>query len=148
MEENEVITIPEEVPEFPDGNFNLSDIVGSLNQQPQETEEKEDAAEPRGDFAFLADALFNAQFIKVNYHGTPHELHMTTIGDWCDLYTANDVILKQGESTLISLGVSMQLPDGYEAIIAARSSTFPKWGLIQTNGIGVIDNSYCGDDDI
>ena len=42
----------------------------------------------------------------------------------------------------------MQLPDGYEAIIAPRSSTFKKWGIIQANGIGIIDNSYCGDDDI
>ena len=46
------------------------------------------------------------------------------------------------------MGVSIELPEGYEAIMAPRSSTFKRWGIIQTNSIGVIDNSYCGDDDI
>ena len=56
--------------------------------------------------------------------------------------------MKKGEFKLISQGISVQLPKDYEAIIAPRSSTFKHWGLIQTNGIGIIDNSYCGDDDI
>jgi len=56
--------------------------------------------------------------------------------------------LKAGEFKLISLGVSMQLPDGYEANIVPRSSTFKNYGILQTNGFAVIDNSYCGDKDI
>lgn len=57
-------------------------------------------------------------------------------------------MLHAGERTYISQGVSMKLPDGYEAIVAPRSSTFKRYGILQTNGIGVIDNSYCGNDDI
>lgn len=48
---------------------------------------------------------------------------------------------------MIPLGVAMKLPKGYEAIMAPRSSTFKKWGLLQANSIGVIDNSYCGNND-
>lgn len=69
-------------------------------------------------------------------------------GDWVDLRSAECVDMKAGEYRLISLGVSMKLPEGYEAHLAVRSSTFKKFKIIQTNGVGIIDNSYCGDDDI
>ena len=62
--------------------------------------------------------------------------------DWIDLRAAERVELKKGDIKMIPLGVSMCLPDGYEAIVAPRSSTFKTWGLIQTNSIGVIDESY------
>ena len=68
-------------------------------------------------------------------------------GDWIDLCAACDVELRQFESTNIPLGVCMQLPEGYEAIVAPRSSTFKKYGIIQTNGVGVIDESFCGEED-
>ena len=68
--------------------------------------------------------------------------------DWIDLRAAEDVVLKKGEFKIISLGVSMKLPDGYEAHLSPCSSTFKKWGIIQVNSVGVIDNSYSGDDDI
>ena len=67
--------------------------------------------------------------------------------DWYDLRAAEDVEMKAGEFKLIKLGVAMQLPKGYEAIIAPRSSTFKNFGLLQTNSIGVVDETYCGDDD-
>lgn len=67
--------------------------------------------------------------------------------DWIDLRAAKDVYLIEGQSTLIPLGVAMKLPEGYEAHIAPRSSTFRRWGIIQTNSVGVIDESYCGDND-
>lgn len=67
--------------------------------------------------------------------------------DWYDLRAAEDVEMKQGEFKLIKLGIAIQLPQGYEAIIAPRSSTFKNFGIIQTNSIGVIDESYCGDND-
>ena len=92
------------------------------------------------------------------------------VGDWIDLTTAEEVQLfvphakmlhkKKAENqtdrlrdvifayTLLNLGVAMQLPKGYEAILAPRSSSFKKYGIIQTNGIGLIDESFCGDDDI
>lgn len=68
--------------------------------------------------------------------------------DWIDLYTAETVTLQAGEYTLISLGVAMQLPDGVEANIVPRSSTFKNYGVLQANSMGVIDNTYCGDNDI
>lgn len=68
-------------------------------------------------------------------------------GDWIDLRTAEDVTLKSGEFKLIPLGVAMMLPKGYEALIIPRSSTFKKYGVIQSNSIGLIDESYCGNND-
>jgi len=86
--------------------------------------------------------------IKIHYlQGSPH-LEKTDIGSWIDLYVYEDVTLKAGQRKYISLGVSMQLPEGYEALMVSRSSTFKRWGLLQTNAIAVIDNSYCGTDDI
>jgi dUTP pyrophosphatase len=68
-------------------------------------------------------------------------------GEWIDLRAAETVELKAGEFKLIPLGVGMILPDGYEANIVPRSSTFKNYGIIQTNHYGVIDNSYSGDND-
>ena len=67
--------------------------------------------------------------------------------DWIDLRAAEEVTLKKGEFALIHLGVAMKLPEGYEAHIVPRSSTFKNFGLIQTNHMGVIDESYCGPND-
>ena len=67
--------------------------------------------------------------------------------DWIDLRAAETVELKKGEFKLIPLGVAMQLPEGYEAHIVPRSSTFKNFGIIQTNHQGVVDCSYCGDND-
>lgn len=68
-------------------------------------------------------------------------------GDWVDLRAAETVELKAGEFKLIPLGVGMILPNGYEANIVPRSSTFKHYGILQTNAFGVIDNSYSGDND-
>ena len=67
--------------------------------------------------------------------------------DWIDLRAAEDVALKAGEFKLIPLGVAMKLPQGYEAHVVPRSSTFKNFGIIQTNRCGIIDESYCGDND-
>lgn len=88
-----------------------------------------------------------AETIQIKYkEGSPH-LSMTDKQDWCDLYTYEDVTLHTGDFKIISLGVSMKLPAGYEANIVARSSTFKRWGIFQTNAFAVIDESYCGNDD-
>lgn len=68
-------------------------------------------------------------------------------GDWIDLRSAETVELKTGEYRLIPLGIGMKLPTGYEAHIVPRSSTFKSFGIIQTNSMGIIDSSYCGDND-
>ncbi len=67
--------------------------------------------------------------------------------DWIDLRAAEDVELKKGDFKLIPLGVAMELPVGYEAHVVPRSSTFKNFGVIQTNHMGVIDYTYCGDND-
>lgn len=86
--------------------------------------------------------------IKIKYHNDIRPLEILDNGDWIDLRAAEDVNLEKDDFRLISLGVSMKLPDGYEAHIVPRSSTFKHWGIIQANHMGVIDNSYCGDNDI
>ena len=68
--------------------------------------------------------------------------------DWIDLRASEEVELKQGDFKLIPLGVAMELPNGYEAHIAPRSSTFKNFGIIQANSVGVVDQSYCGDNDM
>ena len=67
--------------------------------------------------------------------------------DWIDLRAAEEVELKAGDFKLIRLGVAMKLPDGYEAHIVPRSSTYKNFGVIQANHMGVVDGSYCGDND-
>ncbi len=67
--------------------------------------------------------------------------------DWIDLRAAEDVELKAGQFKMIPLGVAMKLPKGYEAHIVPRSSTFKNFGIIQTNHMGVIDETYCGSND-
>ena len=67
--------------------------------------------------------------------------------DWIDLRAAKDVELKAGEFKLIPLGIAMKLPKGYEAHVVPRSSTFKNFGIIQVNSMGVIDGTYCGDND-
>lgn len=87
--------------------------------------------------------------IKIMYHTNKIPLiEKIEQGDWIDLYSAEDVDLEEGEFALISLGISVKLPKGYEAHIVPRSSTYMKWGIIQTNSMGIIDESYCGNDDI
>ena len=67
--------------------------------------------------------------------------------DWIDLRAAEDVTMKAGEFRLIPLGIAMELPEGYEAHVIPRSSTFKNFGILQTNSMGLIDESYCGDND-
>lgn len=85
--------------------------------------------------------------IKIKYLADIEKIAQIPVGDWIDLQTVDDVYMFTGEYKLIPLGVAMELPKGYEAIMAPRSSTFKHHGIIMTNSIGVIDESYCGDDD-
>ena len=68
-------------------------------------------------------------------------------GDWPDLRAAETAELKKGEFKLIPLGIGMELPEGYEAHVVPRSSTYKNFKIIETNSMGIIDNSYCGDND-
>ena len=87
--------------------------------------------------------------IRIKYHNKNiDKVAAIQNGDWIDLRAAETVEMKAGEFRLISLGISIKLPEGYEANIVPRSSTFKKWGVLQVNSMGVIDNSYCGENDI
>lgn len=87
--------------------------------------------------------------ILIKYHNKNiDKIEKIEKGDWIDLRAAETVELKAGDSKIISLGVSMRLPDGFEAHVVPRSSTYNKWGILQTNHMGVVDNSYSGDNDI
>ena len=88
--------------------------------------------------------------IKIKYFGQDLE-KLEYIGgksDWIDLRASETVELKAGDFKLIPLGVAMELPPGYEAHVVPRSSTFKTYGILQTNSCGVIDGSYCGDQDM
>lgn len=85
--------------------------------------------------------------IKIKYLRDIEKIERFNVGDWIDLRAAETVTLKAGDYAMIALGVAMELPEGYEALIAARSSTFKKLGVMAANSIGIIDESYKGDGD-
>jgi len=88
--------------------------------------------------------------IKIKYFNDQLErlCYIEGKSDWIDLRASEDVELKCGEYKLIPLGVAMELPKGYEAHIVPRSSTFKNFGILQTNSCGVVDCTYCGDEDM
>ena len=88
--------------------------------------------------------------IKIKYFTDKIEklTYIAGKSDWIDLRASEDVVLKQGDFALIPLGVAMELPKGYEAHIVPRSSPYMNFGLIQANSCGIVDGSYCGDNDM
>ena len=85
--------------------------------------------------------------IKYFYDDMEKLTYIDGKSDWIDLRAAEDVEMKEGEFKLVPLGIAMELPKGYEAHVVPRSSTYKNFGIIQTNHMGVIDESYCGDND-
>jgi len=86
--------------------------------------------------------------IKIKYLSDKIEkIKKSDIGDWIDLRASENIEMKSGEYKLIPLGLAMKLPDGYEGYIVPRSSTLKNFGIIQGNHFGIVDNSYCGNDD-
>ena len=87
--------------------------------------------------------------LKIKYH-VDHAVRIGELvqGDWVDLRSAEKVYMYKGDFMYISLGISVEIPKGYEMHIVPRSSTYKKFGVIQANHMGIIDNSYCGDNDI
>ena len=87
--------------------------------------------------------------IKIKYHDPDiAKMAIERHGDWIDLRAAENVCMNPGEFKLISLGVSMKLPAGYSAHVVPRSSTYKTWGILQANSVGIIDEEYCGENDI
>ena len=85
--------------------------------------------------------------IKIKYLRDINELKILPQGDWIDLRAAETVEVKKDSHAVIPLGIAMELPKGYEALILPRSSTYKKYKIIFTNSMGIIDESYCGDTD-
>lgn len=93
------------------------------------------------------ESFENPLSIKIKYFRDIEPIQKFENGDWIDLRSGIDIDLKAGDQALIPLGVGMILPEGYEAHIVPRSSTLKKFGIIQGNHMGIIDNSYSGDED-
>ena len=87
--------------------------------------------------------------IKIRYFSDEIERlrYIDGKSDWIDLRCAERTELKAGDFALIPLGVAMELPEGFEAHVVPRSSTFKTWGILQANSMGIVDRSYCGDND-
>ena len=89
----------------------------------------------------------NVKTIRIKYLRGVQKIERFNVGDWIDLRAAETVTMKVGEYRMIPLGVAMELPKGYEALVAPRSSTFKKYGVMLANSIGIIDETYKGDND-
>ena len=87
------------------------------------------------------------EIIKIKYLKDIQKIERFNVGDWIDLRAAETVVMKAGEYRMIPLGVAMELPKGYEALVAPRSSTFRKYGILLANSVGIIDEAYKGDND-
>lgn len=85
--------------------------------------------------------------IRIKYLRDVEKIQKISVGDWIDLRAAESIKVPKGTYVQIPLGVAMELPKGYEALMLPRSSTFKKYGVILVNSMGVIDESYCGDGD-
>lgn len=126
----------------------LIDPTGAFKK---EEKEQVDLSEATRKSLAAIDSYVHTEVVEIKYHSDKVE-RLKYIGglksDWVDLRAAEDVVMKEGEFALISLGISVKLPKGYEMIIVPRSSTFKNFGILQTNSMGVIDETYCGDNDI
>lgn len=85
--------------------------------------------------------------IRIKYFDNATKLKKITKGNWIDVYANKDVFVKCGERKMVPLGFVLELPEGWEGHLAPRSSTFKTWGIIQTNSVGVVDDTYIGDND-
>ncbi|EGT0013207.1 dUTP diphosphatase [Clostridium perfringens] len=85
--------------------------------------------------------------IRIKYFDKATKLKKITKGNWIDVYANKDVFVKCGERKMVPLGFALELPEGWEGHLAPRSSTFKTWGIIQTNSVGVVDDTYIGDND-
>ena len=85
--------------------------------------------------------------IRIKYFEGATKLKKITKGNWIDVYANKDIFVKKDERAMIPLGFALELPRGWEAHLAPRSSTFKTWGIIQTNSVGVVDDTYIGGND-
>ena len=86
--------------------------------------------------------------LRIKYLQDATRMNKITKGNWIDVYAYQDTFVPEGERAMINLGFALELPKGWEGHLAPRSSTFKTWGVIQTNSVGVVDDTYIGDNDI
>ena len=86
--------------------------------------------------------------LRVKYLEGAIKMNKIAKGNWIDVYAYHDTFVPAGERAMINLGFALELPQGWEGHLAPRSSTFKTWGIIQTNHVGVVDDTYIGDNDI
>lgn len=86
--------------------------------------------------------------LRIKYLQDATRMNKITKGNWIDVYAYEDTFVPEGERAMINLGFALELPKGWEGHLAPRSSTFKTWGVIQTNSVGVVDDTYIGDNDI
>lgn len=85
--------------------------------------------------------------IRIKYFNDAKRMQKIAKGNWIDVYANKDMFIPEGQRAMIPLGFALELPVGYEGHLAPRSSTFKTWGIIQTNSVGVVDDTYIGDND-
>lgn len=85
--------------------------------------------------------------IRIKYFNDAKRMQKIAKGNWIDVYANKDMFIPEGQRAMIPLGFALELPAGYEGHLAPRSSTFKTWGIIQTNSVGVVDDTYIGDND-
>ena len=85
--------------------------------------------------------------MKIKYFEGASKLQKISKGNWIDVYANKDMFVPLNERAMIPLGFALELPQGWEGHLAPRSSTFKTWGIIQTNSVGVVDDTYIGDND-
>ena len=95
----------------------------------------------------MFDELVSELIIRVKYFDGATKLKKITKGNWIDVYANKDMFIEEGDRAMIPLGFALELPNGWEGHLAPRSSTFKTWGIIQTNSVGVVDDTYIGDND-
>ena len=95
----------------------------------------------------MFDELVGELTIRIKYFDNATKLKKITKGNWIDVYANKDMFVKEGDRAMIPLGFALELPNGWEGHLAPRSSTFKTWGIIQTNSVGVVDDTYIGDND-
>lgn len=85
--------------------------------------------------------------MKIRYFEGATKLQKISKGNWIDVYSNKDVFVEKNTRAMIPLGFALELPKGWEGHLAPRSSTFKSWGIIQTNHVGIVDDSYVGNED-
>ena len=95
----------------------------------------------------MFDELVSELTMRIKYFDNATKLKKITKGNWIDVYANKDMFVKEGDRAMIPLGFALELPNGWEGHLAPRSSTFKTWGIIQTNSVGVVDDTYIGDND-